>query len=163
MNPSLQVSLCLSFLLCQEKGWHAASGPGLPQAQRDDDQELLPASPHLGAHRQTSRSQILHEVRHSLGIQQCPDPKRRRGESRLPHKPGPVRAHHHVLRLTNSPTTFQWMMNDIFRDPDRRGESNHLPRRHPDFHEGQGGTPPNHETGSPMPMGEQAFPQSGEV
>ncbi len=36
-HPSLQITVHLSFLLCQKEGWHITSGTGLPKAERDDN------------------------------------------------------------------------------------------------------------------------------
>ncbi len=48
----------------------------------------------------------------------------------FPHESGFVRTTVMFFGLTNLPATFQWMMNDIFRDLISEGESDHLPRRH---------------------------------
>ncbi|SJL16255.1 uncharacterized protein ARMOST_19775 [Armillaria ostoyae] len=56
--------------------------------------------------------------------------------------------------LTNSPATFQWMMNDIFKDLISEGKSHHLPRRHPHLHQRSRRTP-THRTPSTSELRER--------
>ncbi len=46
---TIQVTHGITLLLHQKEGWQAMTRPGLSQAQRDDTQEPIPASSHLGA------------------------------------------------------------------------------------------------------------------
>ncbi len=57
-----------------------------------------PTPADLGTHRQALWIEVLHQAGHSLGLQQCQNQGRRRTEGRLPHEPGLVRAHRHVLQ-----------------------------------------------------------------
>ncbi len=59
MNTTIKVTYGFAFLLHQKEGWQAMTSPGLLQVQRDDDQELLPASPHLRANGQTMGHKVL--------------------------------------------------------------------------------------------------------
>ncbi len=44
---TFKVTYGFAFLFCKEEGWQAMTGTRLLKAQRDDHQELLPASSHL--------------------------------------------------------------------------------------------------------------------
>ncbi|SJL16678.1 uncharacterized protein ARMOST_20207 [Armillaria ostoyae] len=61
-------------------------------------------------------SQVLHQARRSLGLQQRPNQGGGRTQSRLPYQPRVIRAHRYVFRPHQLSHHFQWMINDIFKD-----------------------------------------------
>ncbi len=62
MNLTIKVTHGFALLLHQKERWKAKAGTGLSQTQRDDNQELLPASSHLGADGQIVRHQVLFQA-----------------------------------------------------------------------------------------------------
>jgi hypothetical protein len=68
-----------------------------------DHPKHLPASPHPRTHRPTKRLLTMHQIRHSLGIQQRLNQKRRRMESSLYHQRRLIQTHHYVLQTHQLP------------------------------------------------------------
>ncbi len=65
--------------------------------------------------------------------------------------------------LTNSPATFQTMMNDIFVDLIWGRPCMHLHGRHPHFRSNRDGSSSDNAPGFGAASSAQAVPQSGEV
>jgi hypothetical protein len=58
------------ILLRQKERREAPTSAGLPETQRMDPPKCHTAPTHPRAHRESQRSQPIHQIRHSLGIQQ---------------------------------------------------------------------------------------------
>ncbi len=114
---TIEVAHGFTLFLCQKEGWQTATSPGLSQAQRDDDQELLPPLPLI--------SELMDKLRgakyfskldvqwsyNNVCIKTGDEWKAAFRTNRGLFKPMVM-----FFGLTNSPATFQWMMNDIFKD-----------------------------------------------
>jgi len=98
MDPTLQVPDGRSSLLCKKEGRETPSGAGLLRAECHDHEKQVPTSLNSRADCEAQRSQVLHEVGHPVGLQQCLDKGRRRVEGRLPDQPQLVRTPCHVLQ-----------------------------------------------------------------
>ncbi len=87
------------------------------KAQQDDDQEPLSTSPHLRANGQIARVPSTFPNSMSNGATTM-YASRLVMSGRQPLEPTEVYSNQRSMffGLTNSPTTFQWMMNDIFKD-----------------------------------------------
>jgi Reverse transcriptase (RNA-dependent DNA polymerase) len=92
------------------------SHTGLSRTQRHYNQELLPSSPHLQTGESAAQREILYEARHLMGYQNV---RLKEGDEWK----AVFRTNHSLYKplvmffgLTNSPSTFQTMMNDIFQD-----------------------------------------------
>jgi len=93
--------------------------PGLPKAQCDDSEEHLPAPSRARYHQSNFRLQgrVLHKVGRMLGIQQTYESRRGMSGRPLSKQIGAsLNPSSCFFGLTNSPATFQTMMNDIFKD-----------------------------------------------
>ncbi len=52
-----------------KEGWQTTTSPRLSKTQQNDNQEPLPASPHLGANGQTARHKVLFQTQRLMGLQ----------------------------------------------------------------------------------------------
>ncbi len=103
IHPRVKVSLCGPLLLHQEEGRKAPTSPRLLKIKRTNHPRQLPAPPDQNDPGTTPRSIALHQVRHTLGIQQHQNQGGRRMESRLQNPERAIRTTGHVLRTDQLP------------------------------------------------------------
>jgi hypothetical protein len=70
IHHRIQKPIRSPILLRQKEGREALTSTGLPKAQRMDPPKRHATPTHPRAHRESPRSQPIHQVRHPLGIQQ---------------------------------------------------------------------------------------------
>src|SRR6202012_4417876 len=77
VHSEVQIPLCVSLLLHQKEGRKITTYPGLPKTESIHHQKQIPATPNPRTDLASQRSKYLFKVRHTLGIQQCEDQRRR--------------------------------------------------------------------------------------
>jgi hypothetical protein len=85
------------LLLHQKEKQRTTTCPGLPKDKRMDSKEPIPPSPHPRTDQSSKRSKSLFKIRRTMGVQQCPDQRRRRMEGSLHHQSRVVRTKSNVL------------------------------------------------------------------
>ena len=79
----VQVPLCITLLLYQKEGRKITTYSGLPKAKSIYHQKQVPSTLDTGADLASQRSEPLFKVRHTLGIQQCENQRRRPTQSSI--------------------------------------------------------------------------------
>ena len=90
--------------------------PRLLCPQCNDSQESLPTSSHFGPYQPASQSQVHHKAGCAMGVSECANEGRWQVEGCILDKLGLFKPLVMFFGLTNSPSTFQTMMNEIFQD-----------------------------------------------
>jgi hypothetical protein len=152
------------ILLRQKERRKAATRTGLPKAQRMDPPKRHTTPAHPRTHRESQRSQPIHQVRHSLGIQQHTNTRWRPMESSIRHEPRPLRTTSDVLRDDQLPSHLP--------DHDERTIQRRTPTRlavdlhgrHPHTHPIRPPIPPNESPPNPRQTTQtRPLPQTREV
>src|SRR5712672_997388 len=97
LHPSIQEPLCRPLLFHQKERWETPTRSGLPTVEPVDSSEYVSPPVNPSTHQQSSCPSSVHQIRHTMGVQQRPYPKRRRVEGGLHHQRRTIRTNGHVL------------------------------------------------------------------
>src|SRR5712671_499286 len=86
LHPPLEKPLRRAILLHQKERRKVTTSTGLPTLKRVDNPQPLPATSHSPINQPSKDEETVHQVRRSLGLQQCAYQRRRRMEGCLYHK-----------------------------------------------------------------------------
>ena len=87
----IKITICITFLLYQEKRWQVAPSTRLPKTQRIHDQEQVSPAPNPRSNRPSKRCLDLYQIRYQMGIQQCPYQGRRSTQGSVQNEIWPLR------------------------------------------------------------------------
>jgi hypothetical protein len=119
---------------------------------------------HPRAHCEGPRSQPVYQVRHSLGIQQHMNTRRRPMEGGIHHKPWPLRATSHVLRNDQLPSHLPDHDEHVVQRRTLTRLAVNLYGQHPHTHPIGPSIPPNKGPPNPRQTAQtQPLPQTREV
>jgi hypothetical protein len=89
---------------------------GLPQAQCNDGEKLIPTSAHPRTSQKTMQRQVFHQTQCLMGYQNIRIKEGDEWKAAFRCNQGLFEPLVMLYGMTNSPATFQTMMNDIFKD-----------------------------------------------
>ena len=136
---TIQKPLCRPILLYQKERRTTTTSTRLQTSKRMDHMQSLPSPPHQRTYISRPRSIIILQVRHTLGIQQCTNQRRRRMEGSIHYEPRPIRTQSHVLRSHEFPHYIpdhdechirRRTARKLANNPHGRHPGTHLRRRH---------------------------------
>src|SRR6266581_8921764 len=83
IHPPIEITLFLSVLLYKEERRKTTTGPRLPKTKFPNSQKPVPLATHPRANRPNTTRPEIHQIGHTMGIQQRPYQRRRRMEGSL--------------------------------------------------------------------------------
>jgi hypothetical protein len=153
-----------AILLRQKERRKTPTSAGLPEAQRMDPPKRHTTPTHSRTHHKSPRSQSVHQVRHSLGVQQHTDTRWRPMEGSIHHKPWSFRATGDVLRDDQLPSHLPDHDEHAVQRRTPAGLAVNLHGRHPHTHPIRPPIPPNKSSPNPRQTTQtRPLPQTREM
>src|SRR6266581_1027356 len=122
VHPTIKIPLRLAILLYQEEGRETETGPGLPKVELPNRQKPISPPVNPRTNRPTSKRHLVHQVGYSRGYNNVRIKEGDQEKGAFKTNLGLYEPCVMFFGLTNSPSTFQTMMDTIFRDLTATGE-----------------------------------------
>ena len=159
---TIKITNGIPFLLCQQERWETITDTRLQIPQPMDNQEHLSVATHIRNHGQDQSlwSKILHQIRCSMGIQQCMHQGQQPIESSIQDQPQIIQTNGHVLWIMQLPLNIS--SNDKWHSQvwNQRGILHRIHGQHSHFRQEQRRSQMLHQTHPRKPPKSWPLPQT---